>query len=80
MEAYKTRNPFEVQRILRHKSLANTQKYIHWAEALADSAQEDDWVAAVAYTLDEYLKLLQRGFTYVSDYGNPETKVLKKRK
>jgi len=69
-----------VQRMLRHKNVLNTQKYIHRAETILGSGPENEYATKVATTLEEYCKLLETGFTYVSDYGDPNVKILKKRK
>lgn len=79
-EAYKVRDLFHVQRILRHKSAKNTEKYIHWAETILGLAPDTEYTTRVATTLEEYCKLLEAGFTYVSDYGDAKTKILRKRK
>jgi len=80
IEAYKTRDLFHVQRILRHRNAMNTQKYIHWAETISGAGPEDEYVTKVAKTLEEYCRLLEQGFTYVSDYGDANVKGLRKRK
>jgi len=80
LEAHETRDLFYVQRFLRHKDLKNTRKYIHWAETIFGASSDDEYVTKVATTLQEYCKLLEGCFTYVSDYGDATVKVLKKRK
>jgi len=78
MEAYKTRDPFIVQRLLRHKNLKNTQRYIHLAETMFGALTDDDFTVKVAETKEEAIKLLEIGFTYVGNILGYE--MFKKRK
>ena len=71
---HRTKDILYVQKILGHKSLKNTLIYTH----LVDFGEEDNFTVKVASSLDEYVGLLEQGFTYVSDYDG--AKILRKRK
>lgn len=45
---------------------------------LVEFEEDDTYIVKVVSTLDEYMKLLELGYNYVSDYG--EKKILRKRK
>jgi len=67
VEAYKTRDPFYVQRVLRHKSIKNTEKYIHFAETAMGSGLPEEYTAKIAETIAEFTKMLEGGFDYIGD-------------
>jgi len=65
-----------VKRLLGHKNIQNTLKYIHLANALATST--DEYVSKVASTVDEACALVDRGFEYVCAVD--DGKIFRKRK
>ena len=74
MEYHKTKDILYVKNLLGHKSIKNTLVYTH----LVSFEEDDAWVVKVASSIEEYVTLLEAGFTYVSDYEG--RKVLRKRK
>jgi len=76
MEYAKTKDILHVKRLLGHKNIQNTLKYIHLANALTQRSEE--YVSHVATTVDEACALVERGFEYVCAMG--DTKIFKKRK
>ena len=64
VELRKTNNIWCVMKLLGHKSLSNTQKYIH---LLGDLSSE--YVAAVAHNAQEAVKLIEAGYTFVQTIG-----------
>jgi len=54
--------------VLGHKSWSSAQLYVGLAKATATGSEE--YVTAVATTLDQALKLIESGFEYVHDWEN----------
>jgi integrase len=73
IELHKTNNVYTVMKLLGHKSLSNTQKYIGLLPDLTD-----DYVSQVAHTTQEILNLVNNGYEYVTNNG--EDKIFRKRK
>jgi len=73
MELHKTNNVWSVMKLLGHKSLNNTQRYIGLLPDLTD-----DYITAIAHTTAEMQKLLENGYTYITNNG--EDKIFTKRK
>ena len=73
-EYHRTKDILHVKRMLGHKRIENTLVYTH----LLDFDEDDAWVVKVASSIEEYVTLLEAGFSYVSDYEG--RKVLRKRK
>ena len=63
-----TKSLAHVMVILGHKSWSSAQLYVGLAEATAAGSEE--YVTAVATTLDQALKLIESGFEYVHDWEN----------
>jgi len=61
-EYHKTNNLVLVMKILGHKSLSNTQKYIQLLPDLAD-----DFVCETARNVQEAMKLIETGFEYITE-------------
>jgi integrase len=68
-----TKDILYVKAQMGHRKLTTTLRYTQ----LVDMG-EDEWVVKVASSIEEYVTLLEAGFSYVSDYE--EAKVLRKRK
>jgi hypothetical protein len=68
MEYHKTKDILHVKRILGHKSVQNTMIYINL----------EQFTVRVAQTLDEACKLVEAGFSYVTDMDGD--KIFRKRK
>lgn len=73
MEFYKTKDLTHVKRILGHKSILNTEKYIHLV-----CFKEDEFIAKVAHTEKDACELIESGFEHVCDFN--ENKLFRKRK
>jgi integrase len=70
---HETKDILYVQRLLGHKSLKNTLVYTH----LIEFEDSDSYIVKVATNLNEFTKLLESGFEYITEYeGN---KILRKR-
>jgi len=74
MTHHQTKDLLYTQKILGHKSIKNTMIYAH----LVFFEEEDSFIVKVASNLEEYIKLLESGFEYISDYE--DKKILRKRK
>ena len=65
IEYHRTKDILHVKELLGHKSIKNTLKYIHLANALSN--QHDEWVCKVAKTLLEASGLIESDFEYVTE-------------
>jgi len=74
---HKTRDPFLVQRRLRHKNLRNTQIYVHLEEVIFQS-QSDEFYSATAQNVEEARKLIETSFDYIATFQ--DVMIFKKRK
>jgi integrase len=74
MEYHRTRDIVHVQRLLGHRSIQNTLRYIR----LVNFPDEDEFVSRVAKTVKEAQELVEAGFDYVCDVEG--YKVFRKRK
>jgi integrase len=70
---HQTGNIYTVMKLLGHKSLSNTQKYIGLLPDLTD-----DYICETARTTQEIIKLVEKGFEYITD--NNGEKIFRKRK
>ena len=73
-EYHRTKDILFVKEMLGHKSIKNTLIYTH----LVQFEDDDSFIVKVANDLNEFTKLLESGFEFVSDYQN--LKVCRKRK
>jgi integrase len=73
MEYHRTRDIVHVQRILGHRSISNTLRYVRLI-----SFSDDEFVSKVAKTVKEAQELVEAGFDYVCDVEG--YKVFRKRK
>jgi integrase len=72
-ELIKTNNVYAVMKLLGHKDLRNTQRYIGLIPDF-----NDEWVGAIANNAQEALDLINKGYVYVQSIG--EKHLYKKRK
>jgi integrase len=63
-EQHKTKDIYHVKNVLGHKSIKNTEKYIHLEEMIYESTANDQFTVKVADTLEEAVKLMEVGFEY----------------
>jgi hypothetical protein len=61
----KTRDIFHVKYLMGHRNIESTLHYMHIAKGLVNYSE--DYSVKVASTLNEYIDLLENGFTYISD-------------
>jgi integrase len=71
-----TRDIFHVKYLMGHRNIQSTLYYMHIAKGMINYS--DEYTVKVANNLDEFTKLLESGFEYVSDYEGK--KILRKRK
>jgi len=76
MEYIRTRDIYHVKEFLGHKSISNTLKYIHLANAIIQ--QQDEYICKVAKNLEEATSLIESGFDYVTEMEG--IKIFRKRK
>ena len=76
IEYHRTKDILHVKELLGHKSIKNTLKCVHLANALSN--QSDEWVCKVAKSVAEASKLIESGFEYVTEMDG--VKLFKKRK
>ena len=60
-----TNNIWSVVQLLGHKSLNNTQKYIHLLGGLSNK-----YISAIAHNAEEAMKLINDGYTYADKFGD----------
>jgi len=72
----KIRDPFHLQRLMGHRNLTTTQRYVHLANMLVNYS--DEYTVKVAKTLNEACQLIESGFEYVTEMD--DAKIFKKRK
>jgi integrase len=73
MTYHKTRDILYTQRVLGHRSLRNTMRYVQLIDF-----QDDEFTSAVARTLQEACQLVEAGFEYVTEMDG--VKIFRKRK
>lgn len=76
MEYHKTQNIIQVQRLLGHKSVLNTQLYVNLEQAIFEF--NDQYEVKLAATVEEAVKLVEVGFGYVTEMD--DRKLFRKRK
>jgi hypothetical protein len=77
MEYHKTRDPWQVKKLLGHNCLQNTELYIHVENALLND-ENSEYHVKLAETVKEACELLEVGFEYVTDMDGK--KLFRKRK
>jgi integrase len=78
MEAFRTRDPFHVQKMLRHRNIKNTMIYIHLAEVLFKG--EEEFISKVATNVNEARVLVEQGFKYITGEYDDGGKIFAKPK
>jgi integrase len=73
MMYHKTRDLLHTKRMLGHRSLKSTLRYVQLI-----AFKDDDFTSAVARNVDEVRKLVEAGFEYVTEMDG--AKVFRKRK
>lgn len=73
MHACKTKDIVHVQRLLGHKNIQNTLRYL----GVVDFTTEE-YTVKVARTVEEATKLIEQGFQYVTEMDG--AKIFRKRK
>jgi len=63
-EQHKTKDIYHVKTVLGHKSIKNTEKYIHLEEMIYESTVNDQFIVKVADTMEAAIKLMEVGFEY----------------
>jgi len=79
MEYHRTKDILYVKKILGHKSIQNTLKYID-LDANLFATPEDQFTAKVATNVQEACKLAETGFEYVTGEYSDGGKIFRKRK
>ncbi len=79
MEYHRTRDILYVQKLLGHKHIKNTMKYIDLENAIFQTAN-DEFFVKVATNVKEACKLIEAGFEYVTGEYNDGGKIFRKRK
>ena len=78
MEYHRTKDIIHVKKILGHRNIQNTMKYIDMEHAIFNSHDNDQFTVKVAETVEEACELVEIGFEYVTDVDNK--KLFRKRK
>ena len=79
MEYHRTRDILYVKKILGHKQIQNTLKYID-LEANLFGMSSEQFTVKVATNAEEACKLVEVGFEYVTGEYNDGGKIFRKRK
>lgn len=66
-EYHKTRSMLHVKKVLGHKSILTTQRYVELYTEIYGDILPEDYVCETASTVDEAKKLVEAGFDYVSE-------------
>ena len=73
MTYHRTKDIIYTQRVLGHRSLRNTMRYVQLIDF-----EDDEFTSAVAKTLQEACQLVEAGFEYVTEMDG--VKIFRKRK
>jgi len=66
-EYHKTRSMQHVKRVLGHKSIMTTQRYVDLYEEIYGNLKPENYICETASTIQEVKKLIEQGFEYVSE-------------
>ncbi len=64
-EYHKTKNVLHVKRVLGHRSLITTQRYVELYEEVYGDMNSENYVCEIASNIKEAKKLIEQGFQYV---------------
>jgi len=78
MEYHQTRDILHVKKILGHRSIQNTMKYIDLEHAIFNSRNDEQFTVKVAETVEEVCELVEAGFEYVTEVNHKQ--IFRKRK
>lgn len=78
MEYHQTRDILHVKKVLGHRSIQNTMKYIDLEHAIFNSRNDDQFTVKVAETVEEACELVEAGFEYVTEVNHKQ--IFRKRK
>ncbi len=78
MEYHRTKDILHVKKILGHKRIENTLKYID-LEAMIFNASNDNFISKVAHNVEEACKLVEVGFEFVTGEYTDGGKIFRKR-
>jgi len=78
MEYHRTKDIIHVKKILGHRNIQNTMKYIDMEHAIFNSHDNGQFTVRVAQSVKEACELVEAGFEYVTDIA--EKKIFRKRK
>jgi integrase len=76
LEAHRTKDPFHVQAVLRHRNISNTMKYIHLAKVLFKD--DEQYISRVATNVKDACILVDAGFEYVTGEYDDGGKIFRK--
>jgi len=79
MEYHRTKDILYVKKILGHKRIQKTLKYID-LEAAIFTTVDDQWTVRVANDVTEACTLTEAGFEYITGEYNDGGKIFRKRK
>ena len=66
-EYHKTKSMQHVKRVLGHKSIMTTQRYVDLYEEIYGDFKPDSFICEVASTAKDAKKLIEQGFEYVCE-------------
>jgi hypothetical protein len=79
VEYHRTKDILYVKKILGHKSIQNTLKYID-LDANIFATTDDQFITKVATSVQEACKLIETGFEYVTGEYSDGGRIFRKRK
>lgn len=66
-EYHKTKSMQHVKRVLGHKSIMTTQRYVELYEEIYGDLKPDNYICETASSAKDAMKLIEQGFEYVCD-------------
>lgn len=80
-EYHRTRDLLYVKKLLGHKNIQNTMKYIDLEKAIyGERGSQDDFTGRVATNVEEACEFVKVGFEYITREYNDGGKIFRKRK
>ena len=71
-EYHKTHSMLHVKKVMGHRSILTTQRYVELYTEIYGDLQPEDYVCEVASTIDEAKKLVEAGFEYVCEVNGEQ--------